>query len=106
MFLPLKCMKLDSTCRAKLSDSGLKGSRKALVRKCSGAQIVFLPLAARQGLGGWIWTPSLGNSSALVITRLAEQDKKAAGLLGKVRLALPAGALPILPRGNEGGTRT
>lgn len=55
---------------------------------------MFLPLAAREGLG-W-WTPSLGNPSALVITRLAEQDYKAAGLLGKVRLALPAGALTSL----------
>lgn len=55
---------------------------------------MFLPLATRQGLG-W-WTPSLGHSSALVITRLVEQDNEAAGLLGKVRLALPAGALTIL----------
>lgn len=68
-----------------------------MVRKCLKAQIVFLPLAARQGLGWWIRTPSLGNSSALVIIiRIAEQDNKSAGLLGKVRLALPAGALPVL----------
>ena len=90
-------MEPDSTCRAELSDSGLEGSRKLLVMKCLEAQIVFLPLAAREGLGWWIWTPSLGNPRALVIIiRLAEQDNKAAGLLGKVRLALPAGALPVL----------